>query len=260
MNNTYYFSHDGNARSDAKIAGLLAECGWEGYGIYWMLIECMFEDSDTQIKYKHIHALSFTERVNEELLRRVIAIGIEQELFVSDGDSFWSNGLRDRKDYFVSSRNQKSAAGKKGMENRWKNHVPVDKNITVLSENDNGVNNGVIENHNNKKKRKDNKRNEIKEIVDYMNGKIGSAYKDTALGTVSHINARLSEGYSVEDFKKVIDVKTDEWKDDVVYSKFLRPDTLFSGKFDGYLNQAGMNNKSTGNVQKLESGGFKLKI
>jgi len=163
MNNTYYFSHDGNARSDAKIAGLLAECGWEGYGIYWMLIECMFEDSDTQIKYKHIHALSFTERVNEELLRRVIAIGIEQELFVSDGDSFWSNGLRDRKDYFVTSRNQKSAAGKKGMENRWKNHVPADKNITVLSENDNGVNNGVIENDNNKKKVNEKIVNEIKE-------------------------------------------------------------------------------------------------
>ena len=43
--------------------------------------------------------------------------------------------------------------------------------------------------------------------------------------------ARFKEGYTLEDFK------TAEWKDSPEFSKYLRPETLFGSKFDGYLNQ-----------------------
>lgn len=49
--------------------------------------------------------------------------------------------------------------------------------------------------------------------------------------------ARFKEGYTLEDFKQVIDIKTAEWKDSSEFSKYLRPETLFGTKFDGYLNQ-----------------------
>lgn len=49
--------------------------------------------------------------------------------------------------------------------------------------------------------------------------------------------ARFKEGYTLEDFKQVIDIKTAEWKDNPEFSKYLRPETLFGSKFDGYLNQ-----------------------
>ena len=49
--------------------------------------------------------------------------------------------------------------------------------------------------------------------------------------------ARFKEGYALEDFKQVIDIKTAEWKDSPEFSKYLRPETLFGSKFDGYLNQ-----------------------
>ena len=49
--------------------------------------------------------------------------------------------------------------------------------------------------------------------------------------------ARFKEGYTLEDFKQVIDIKTAEWKDSPEFSKYLRPETLFESKFDGYLNQ-----------------------
>lgn len=48
--------------------------------------------------------------------------------------------------------------------------------------------------------------------------------------------ARFKEGYTLEDFKQVIDIKTAEWKDSPEFSKYLRPETLFGTKFDGYLN------------------------
>ena len=49
--------------------------------------------------------------------------------------------------------------------------------------------------------------------------------------------ARFKEDYTLEDFKQVIDIKTAEWKDSPEFSKYLRPETLFGSKFDGYLNQ-----------------------
>lgn len=74
------------------------------------------------------------------------------------------------------------------------------------------------------------------EVVDYLNSKIGSKYMATSKATREKIHARVAQGFTVEDFKTVIDKKVDEWKG-TEREKFLRPDTLFSPKFEGYLNQ-----------------------
>lgn len=75
------------------------------------------------------------------------------------------------------------------------------------------------------------------EILDYLNSKAGTSYRASSKATQRFINARLNENYTVEDFKKVIDIKVTSWKDDPKMSKFLRPQTLFSNKFEGYLNE-----------------------
>lgn len=77
---------------------------------------------------------------------------------------------------------------------------------------------------------------EIKEIVQYLNDKCGTRYRYQTKGTQEHINARLKEGYTVDDFKMVIDKKFEEWHGTDM-EKFLRPETLFAGKFESYLNQ-----------------------
>jgi len=74
------------------------------------------------------------------------------------------------------------------------------------------------------------------EIISYLNLKAGTAYKSKSKDTQQHINARLSEGYSIEDFKTVIDKKCAEWIG-TEWEKFLRPKTLFGTKFESYLNQ-----------------------
>ena len=77
---------------------------------------------------------------------------------------------------------------------------------------------------------------EIKEIVQYLNDRCGTRYRYQTKGTKEHINARLKEGYTVDDFKLVIDKKFEEWNGTDM-EKFLRPETLFAGKFESYLNQ-----------------------
>ena len=85
---------------------------------------------------------------------------------------------------------------------------------------------------------------EIKEIVQYLNDKCGTRYRYQTRGTREHINARLKEGYTVDDFKTVIDKKFEEWHGTDM-EKFLRPETLFAGKFESYLNQKSTRNHKT---------------
>lgn len=76
----------------------------------------------------------------------------------------------------------------------------------------------------------------INDIVTYLNDKLGTHYRSSSANTVKHINARISEGYSLEDFKTVIDKKSDEWQGTDM-EKYLVPETLFGTKFEKYLNQ-----------------------
>ncbi len=77
----------------------------------------------------------------------------------------------------------------------------------------------------------------IVDIVDYLNSKTSKNFKSNSQKTQKLIHARLKEGFSLEDFQKVIDIKTKEWKNDKVMCKYLRPETLFGTKFEGYLNE-----------------------
>lgn len=77
----------------------------------------------------------------------------------------------------------------------------------------------------------------IKEIVDYLNEVTGKHYTYTGKDTVKNIKARLADKFTVEDFKTVIYKKTKQWANDPKMCKFLRPETLFSNKFESYLNE-----------------------
>ena len=70
----------------------------------------------------------------------------------------------------------------------------------------------------------------------YLNQAANKRYKFVDK-TKKFLLARFNEGYTLEDFKQVIDVKTEEWKDNPEFFKYLRPETLFGSKFDSYLNQ-----------------------
>lgn len=75
------------------------------------------------------------------------------------------------------------------------------------------------------------------EIINYLNGVAGKNYRSSTRKTKELIKARWNEGFGIDDFKKVINIKNDEWKNDEKMSKFIRPNTLFGTKFEDYLNQ-----------------------
>ena len=103
-----------------------------------------------------------------------------------------------------------------------------------------------------KKKEKDN--NIYSLVIDYLNKKANTNYRPTTKNTQSFINARVKEGYTVEDFKKVIDSKSKEWLN-TDFEKYLRPATLFGTKFENYLNEA---NKKTPTAIGAENKNIKV--
>ena len=74
------------------------------------------------------------------------------------------------------------------------------------------------------------------EIIQHLNMRAGTKYKSNTAKTKQLINARLNEGFTLEDFKIVIDKKCVEWCG-TEFEKYLRPNTLFGTKFESYLNQ-----------------------
>ena len=78
---------------------------------------------------------------------------------------------------------------------------------------------------------------DYKYIVEYLNEKTGKNFRYSSKKTQDLIKARLNEGFTIDDFKTVIDKKCAEWKGDSKMDQYLRPETLFGTKFEAYLNQ-----------------------
>ena len=102
-----------------------------------------------------------------------------------------------------------------------------------------GQNKQINKDNNENNENNDNKTRygaEISEIISYLNEKTGRKYTGRSKSTVKYITARLKEGFTVEEFKQVIDNKVAAWARDAKMCQFLRPETLFDGRFETYLN------------------------
>lgn len=91
---------------------------------------------------------------------------------------------------------------------------------------------------------------EARHIIDYLNKRTGKKYSAKTKKTAQLINKLLDNGFTVEDFERVIDIKCKQWLNNEKMNQYLRPRTLFSEKFEDYLNEA------PARVQQASSGQF----
>ena len=92
-------------------------------------------------------------------------------------------------------------------------------------------------------------------VIDYLNKKAKKRFKSNTPKTKRLINTRLKEGFVEEDFYNVIDVKSAQWLDTDM-EKFLRPETLFSNKFEGYLNEFVSEDRKLKESNTIEEKGY----
>jgi hypothetical protein len=113
---TYYFSHDYYARKDPKCVALIQNYGAAGYGIYWSLIEIMYEQGGKIKKFPALYsalAKEFGISV-EELTKQIEAMLHDYELLQQDATHLWSDSVLDRLELRDEKRSVKASSGRLG--------------------------------------------------------------------------------------------------------------------------------------------------
>ena len=109
---TNYFTHDSNARNDERIVRLRMKHGAEGYGVFFMLLERMREETD-YMSVKDYNMIAFDLRVDAAIVKSVVEdFGLF--VFTEDGKYFYSESFTQRMELKDSIRKQRSEIGKKG--------------------------------------------------------------------------------------------------------------------------------------------------
>ena len=107
----YYFSHDANAKDDPKILQLRMEMGWEGYGLFWALIELLRNESDHRMR-THYKSIAFALQTQEDSIKRIIN---DFDLFGLDDQFFWSESLLKR----MELKEERSEKARESAKKRW---------------------------------------------------------------------------------------------------------------------------------------------
>ncbi len=107
---TFYFSHDYNSRNDPKMILLLMKTGIIGVGVYWCIVEMLYEQGG-YIDLKECERIAFELRTDCELIRTVI----ESDLFGKSKEKFWSESVIRR----LNARKVKSARARESANIKW---------------------------------------------------------------------------------------------------------------------------------------------
>ena len=123
---TLYFSHDYNSRSDPKIRRLLMKHGMAGYGVFWAIIEELYQN--TNVLPTYYDGMAYEFHSDEKTVKSIIN---DFDLFKIDGENFSSDSVKRRLEF----KNYKSLKAKESIAKRW--NIP-DTNVSI---NDTNVSN-----------------------------------------------------------------------------------------------------------------------
>jgi len=128
----YYFSHDANARNDERLIKLRAKYDWNGYGLYWAIVEKMREATKYKLEY-NIQNIAYDLHYSVEKIQELLKDCFEWKLFTQKKGYFWSDSLIRRMKKLDDRRKEWSEAGKIGAKRRWHKSAdkPIDKPIAV---------------------------------------------------------------------------------------------------------------------------------
>ena len=108
-----YFNHDSNSRNDIRIIKLRAKLSYEGYGIFWALLELLFNE-ENKLCISDYETLAFGLQCDPKILKQVIE---DFDLFVIEENCFYSKRLHRH----IEDINNKSTKAKESINKRWNN-------------------------------------------------------------------------------------------------------------------------------------------
>lgn len=150
----FYFSHDSNARNDDKVVLMRMKHGWEGYGLFWAILEKL-RDSSNYTCVKDYAVISFDLRTDAGKIKSIIEdFGLFE--FTEDGKGIYSESLNRR----MAKRKEKSEKARESANQRWvkEGKKPKENTNTMRTHSERITNAMLIK----EKKGKENKEKEIK--------------------------------------------------------------------------------------------------
>lgn len=205
---TFYFSHDYNARNDAKIKKLISKHGFLGYGIFWAIIEDLY--NNTNVLPTDYDSISFDLRTDRETIESIVK---DFGLFVFEGDTFGSLSVQKR----LEERNAKSEKARKSVLKRWANKG-TDTVVLQAHNDSNTIKESIV----NENKGKD------KEGFDALLLLFSTILSKTFRSTknLNNFNARIKEGFTLDNFKTALEnIKKDSYHKETNY-KHITPEFI----------------------------------
>lgn len=128
MKETFYFQHDYNARNDPKLQDVLIDLGVEGIGVFWCIIEQLYEQGGT-LPIRSCKSIAFALHVDCNVVERLVH---DYGLFKNDGEKIWSesvlNRLNQRKDISDKRKLAALARWRQNLENQIQAYTQTNDN------------------------------------------------------------------------------------------------------------------------------------
>jgi uncharacterized phage protein (TIGR02220 family) len=232
-------------RHDLKIRKLIRKYGLKGYGLYNLIIESITENLSTNNPIPELEETcdDIAELYNEnsteinEIACFLINIGLLETHELT-------TKLTCSKIYKFIEASQTRSESIRNMIKSYKNtaesavysSIPEKTQNTTNVQDKSDMSGTFVKEKNKKRIRKEKEKEYIySTVLDYLNSVVGSKYRNNETNR-RFIKARINDGYNIDDFKQVIDIKYQEWKN-TDFAQYLRPRTLFGTKFEQYINQ-----------------------
>lgn len=224
------------------------------YILFYLKLLCESVDHDGNLRFNeqipyNEEMLATITGTNVDIVRSAIKVFSQLQMMeILDDGTFYMNEVRkmlgSETKWAEKKRNyrefQKALAQKALEEDKTrtkKDNVRQEKEIDKDIEIDKEKKEKKEEKKKEKKTEQDPEVETIKEIIGYLNARVGANYRANTAETVKLIHGRLKEGRTIDDFKYVIDVKAEEWMG-TSQEQYLRPKTLFAqSNFENYLQQ-----------------------
>lgn len=237
MKETFYFSHDYNTRSDLKIKRLIRERGFEAYGIFWAIVEDLY-NNDNRLDLD-FGLIAYDLRVDENLIKAIL---MDYDLFIIDIDYFYSQSIENRLDH----RSEKSNKARESVNKRWEKKRKAEQKAAGSKE----VNTTVSEPYNEKDTnaiRPNNDSNTIKDIKERKGKDIKERIvnNNTAPPIVSfpiRPGKKRADNLFEVDIGFVENLKTEisELTDDIIKSEFVKIKYWLEEKANRLKTESGM--------------------
>lgn len=233
-----WFKHQSDANMNAKLQEIIFDHGIEGYGLYWYCLELVAQNvTSDNLTFELEHDARIIGRnigMPANRVEEIMKAFIANDLFSASEGRIQCLKLAQRCDDFTAKAVRRK--GVKPLLNQSLGQSQTKSDKIPLEEEDRSK---KIEDRKEVEDLMSDYSDDAAKVIEGMNKILGSKYRASTKSHIQNINARLSDGHSVDDLLKVVSSKFSEWGKDPKMTQYLRPQTLFqAGKFDGYLRAA----------------------